>query len=211
MTVAIHTEMASVWGAERAAQAAAGRPATSLSSRRLRPDGRQLQGPCPAGSKPDSGRMQGSALRGVITLAVQGQLPQEFTQKLTQNGDHQSALCEKGGLPERGSRGADGPVPAGIDAGGAPISIQCGITAPPVDNSRDFKRLASSSNSSGESAGTTRTRRGFDANSSSRSDGDTSRASASASRQQPAFRHACHPQSSQYGTPPTFMARASRT
>ncbi len=205
MTVAIHTERVSALGVERAAQAAVSRLAKSVSPRRMGPDDKQHQGACPAGSYPDVGGMQGSSLRGAITLAVQRKLPQQSADQVLQNTDHQSASCEMGCPPEQGSRGADGPVPAGIDVRGTPISSQYGETCPPVDNLSDFNALASSSNSTAERPTTSITGwRSINSN----SDGHISSAAPSALRQHPASdRHACHPQSSQYATPPALMSR----
>lgn len=211
MTVAIHTERVSALGVGTAALTAAGRLAKAVSSRRNGPDGAQLKVSDKAEPQPDVGRMQGSSLRGATTLSVQRKLPQQSADQVLQNTDHQSASRRMGCPPEQGSRGADGPVPAGIDVRGTPIGSQCGTTRPPVDNLSDFNALASSSNSSAERSGTVRAAGGYRNSSSSMSDADTPCASASASRQRLSFRHACHPQSSQYATPPALIARASRT
>ena len=208
MTVAKHTERVSALGVERAAQAAAGRLANKASPRRKGPDDKQHQGACPAGSYPDVGRMQGSILRGAITLAVQCKLPQQSADQVMHGGDQKSPSCENVvGLPEQGWRGAVNPVPAGIDVRGTPILTQRGTTPLPVDNLSDFNALACSSNSSAERSGTVRTAGGYRNSSSSMSAADTPCASASASRQRLSFRHACHPQSSQYATPPALIAR----
>ncbi|NIJ26903.1 hypothetical protein FHS64_001654 [Brevundimonas terrae] len=208
MTVAIRTEIVSALGVERAAQAAVSRLAKSVSPRRMGPDDKQHQGACPAGSYPDVGRMQGSSLRGATTLAVQRKLPQQSADQVMHGGDQKSPSCENMvGLPEQGWRGADDPDPAGIGVRGTPILTQRDTTPPPVDNLSDFNALASSSNSSAERSGTVRTAGGYRNSSNSRSDADTPCASASASRQRLSFRHACHPQSSQYATPPALIAR----
>lgn len=206
MTVAIRTEIVSALGVERAAQAAVSRLAKSVSPRRMGPDDKQHQGACPAGSYPDVGRMQGSPLRGALTLAVQRKLPQQSADQVMHGEDQKSPSCEDlVGLPEQGSRGADGPVPAGIDVRGTPIGSQCGTTRPPVDNLSGFNALASSSNSTAERP-TTSTTGWWSIN--SNSDGHISSAAPSALRQHPASdMHACHPQSSQYGIPPVLMAR----
>jgi len=172
------------------------------------PDGTQLEVSDKAEPQPDVGRMQGSTLRGAITLAVQRKLPQQTSDQVMKNGDQKSPSCVNVGvLPEQGLRGALDPVPAGIDAGGAPITTQAGRNGSAVDNSCDFSVLASSSCSTAERSGTVRTATGYRSSSSSSSDGDTSRALASASRQRRSLKHACHPQSSQYGDPPERMAR----
>lgn len=207
MTVAIHTERVSALGVGTAALTAAGRLAKAVSSRRNGPDGTQLEVSDKAEPQPDVGRMQVSPLRGATTLAVQSKLPQQSADQVSQNTDHQSASRGMGCPPEQGSRGADGPVPAGIDVRGTPIRTQVGRTGLAVDNLCDFNAAASAASSSAEGPATADTGRN---NSNSRSDGDMSSASASVSRQQPAVRHACHPQSSQYGTPPALMARASQ-
>lgn len=208
MTVAIHTERVSALGVGTAALTAAGRLAKAVSSRRNGPDGTQLEVSDKAEPQPDGGRMQGSSLRGAITLAVQRKLPQQSADQVMHDGYQKSPSCENMvGLPEQGWRGAENPVPAGIDVRGTPILTQGGTTPSPVDNLLDFSALESSSNSSAERSGTVRTTGGYRNSSNSRSDGDTSSASASASRQRPSLRHACHPQSSQYATPPALMSR----
>lgn len=203
MTVAIHTERVSALGVGTAALTAAGRLAKAVASRRMGPDGRQLGVSDKADPQPDVGRMQGSNLRGAVTLAVQRKLPQQSTDQVMHDGNQKSPSCENvERLPEQGWRGADNPDPAGIGIRGTPILVQGGMTRRPVDNLSDFNDAANASSSSAEGPATTNTGRN---KSSSRSDGDTSSVSASASRQQSALRHACHPQSSQYGTPPALM------
>lgn len=206
MTVAKHTERVSALGVGTAALTAAGRLAKAVSSRRMGPDGTQLGVSDKAEPQPDVGRMQGSSLRGAITLTVQRKLPQQSADQVMTGDIQKSPSCEKRVLPEQGLRGANDPVPADIDAGGASITTQAGRNGSAVDNFCDFRALASSSNSAEERSGTVRTAGGCRNSSSSRSDGETSSASASASRQRLSLRHACHPQSSQYGTPPALMS-----
>ena len=193
MTVAVHTERVSTMG--RASQPA------GVSKRTCARPGCQMR---------QALRLQSSTSLAIQRLASK-QCATGVSGESSPDGraGHHAVSPQKGAC--RGGWGAEISVPAGVGAGGAPISTQCGITNPPVDNFGVFKSPASSSNSAQESSGTTRTLGGYDCSSSSRSDGDTPSASASASRQQPAFRHACHPQSSQYATPPAVMAMEPRS
>lgn|GEM_PF-3575625 len=206
MTVAIHTERVSALGVGTAALTAAGRLAKAVSSRRNGPDGTQLEVSDKAEPQPDGGRMQGSSLRGATTLSVQRKLPQQSADQVMHDDNQKSPSCEKlVGLPAQGWVGAVNPAPAGIDVRGTPILTQGGTTPSPVDNLLDFSALARSSNSAAERA-TTSISGWWSIN--SNSDGHISSAAPSALRQHPASdRHACHPQSSQYATPPALMSR----